>query len=257
MNDTFLSDWRGVIGKEIDRQQELEAQIEEMSEELEAQKRHREVLESQVDYSELLNDAENRIKTVEQELNEMLLARPFKVSTKPPKPKRQDILVDCPSCKKPNSVRVRPKKGSRKLFECSECKCLGQVRYQEGGLRQVLPIPVSTCEVECPTCKTRITEELPEFPSAMKQITCERCQSDLLLSRRANGTNVKLKAPGKAVITDSLVQEVLDKLPSRPWPQGIHKTIAKELNLSNSMVSRIVEKLIAEEKIEPGQNGER
>lgn len=45
-------------------------------------------------------------------------------------------------------------------------------------------------------------------------------------------------------LTEGVVEQVKEKLPDQPWPTGIHKTIAHELDLSNGSVSRAIHMLI-------------
>ena len=47
------------------------------------------------------------------------------------------------------------------------------------------------------------------------------------------------------MIDDDFLEVVKNKLPSQPWPNGIHKVIATELGCSNSKVSRAINALIA------------
>jgi hypothetical protein len=54
-----------------------------------------------------------------------------------------------------------------------------------------------------------------------------------LLKKSKNVSEVKLKL-------------VYEKLPSQPWPKGIHKDVAKELGFSNGVVSSAIDILISQ-----------
>lgn len=47
------------------------------------------------------------------------------------------------------------------------------------------------------------------------------------------------------IIDDDFLEEVKNKLPSQPWPKGIHKVIATELGCSNAKVFRAITALIS------------
>ena len=89
MNDTFLSDWRGVIGDEIDKQQSLEKHISLLAKELEEQKIERDTLKSQMVSPEDLNNIENRISETELRITQNFHELPFKVSASKEKAKKK------------------------------------------------------------------------------------------------------------------------------------------------------------------------
>ena len=40
----------------------------------------------------------------------------------------------------------------------------------------------------------------------------------------------------KVELTDKLIQEIADRMPPVPWPVGIHRTIAKDMGIPNTIV---------------------
>jgi hypothetical protein len=54
------------------------------------------------------------------------------------------------------------------------------------------------------------------------------------------------KAPKQPIVLDDqLLTLIQNKLPNQPWPTGIHKVIASEINVSNHMVSIAIQQLIS------------
>jgi hypothetical protein len=54
------------------------------------------------------------------------------------------------------------------------------------------------------------------------------------------------KAPTPPNILDEILLELIqNKLPKQPWPTGIHKVIASEINVSNHLVSLAIQQLIS------------
>lgn len=47
-----------------------------------------------------------------------------------------------------------------------------------------------------------------------------------------------------STLDENQIQLVADRLPPQPWPQGIHKMVAKDLGLSNRKVSQAIQILI-------------
>lgn len=243
MNDTFLSDWRGVIGEEIDRQIALEKQIESLADELDQQRTEHELLSSSVVSPDVLEKLEEQINETKQLLSKKMTALPFKVATPSPKKKR-DIVVDCPSCEQANKVKFRRRKGARKLMTCSRCGCYSEVRGLDAEEIQVTVVGVQKYSEKCPLCEASIEGELPDFPGAMKRTTCGNCETAVLASRTNAGINVRLDNSSKARVPKRLADEVRKLLPERPWPTYIHKSIAKELGMSNNQVCRIISAFI-------------
>lgn len=251
MNDTFLSDWRGVIGEEIDRQHALEAQIAEISAELLEQQVRRSELESQLVSPEDLASVRAKIEETERRLNEKMADLPFRIPAKTTKPRKRECAVDCPECGQENSIMLRDSKRAQKLFQCRDCGSYVSVR-QHDGTREVAKVPMHEFEVSCPVCKGSFFDELPDYPSALKRIDCPSCEFPLILARRPDGVNVKVQGGNRRQLKPEFVDRVLSMLPPRPWPKGIHKTIATDLGTSNNMVTRAIEGLMRENRVEHG-----
>lgn len=248
MNDTFLSDWKGVIGEQIQQQQNLEKQISEIAEEVERQKRIKEQLESQfVSYAEL-EDIETHIKEAEKQLYQKVLQLPFRARPVISKPKKQDIVVECPACGMGNIVSMRPRKGARKAFQCKECKEHLKVVYETESEFEVEKIPMEEFSEKCPLCGGKIEGSIAGYPGAMKDFVCAECNCEILVTKKKDGVNVRQSRKG-VEIPQKLLEKIYRELPEEGLDKDMHKIIADKLGLSNSLVYRAIKMLKTQGKI--------
>ena len=61
--------------------------------------------------------------------------------------------------------------------------------------------------------------------------------------------------PPKTGLDEELISKVKQSLPSQPWPKNTHKTIAKELGISNGVASAAIQILISRNIFRPQING--
>jgi len=244
MNDTFLSDWRGVIGDEIDRQHALEQQIETLEIELSNQIRERNSLQEDLVSPGDLTAIQSRIAETEHRLTNMIISLPFKVPPKPKKSQKETVTVTCASCESANDIQLRLRKGAKKLVKCKACECYSLVKVIDNDEMDIVPIPMYKYFGECPLCSSDIDKEVANHPGASVSFECYSCGSKLILSKSTEGANLRIPKGYRKQTPQKLVELVLDKLPQQPWPQHVHKTIAKELGISNGAASRAIGKLI-------------
>jgi len=246
MNDTFLSDWRGVIGEEIEKQEALEGQIEN----LEKERRLIEDLYSQVVSVDDLSSVEKYIRATEKRLESKIKALPFKIQQSSSKTKKHDITVSCPECSELNSAKIRAKTGVKKLVLCSNCNKYFAVKETPSGTLETINVPMYTFLATCPICSNDFNDELPDFSGTSKRIECERCGFTLLLSKNPDGVKVKVPKDYRHKVSKKVINLVYEKLQDRPWSKSIHKEIAEELVLSHTMVARAINHLINSGKIQ-------
>lgn len=248
MNDTFLSDWKGVIGEQIQQQQNLEKQIKEIAEEVERQKRIKEQLESQfVSYTEL-EEIEHHIRDAEKQLYQKVLQLPFRARPVIHKPKKQDILVECPACESNNLISIRPRAGARKAFQCKECEEHLKVIYETDTEFEIEKIPLNEFSEKCPLCRKEFRGCIPAYPGAMKNFVCPECACEILVTKKKDGVNVGRRQKQRD-IPEKLLDRIYQELPPQPWDKDIHKVVAEKLGLSNSLVHRAIKSLLSQGKV--------
>jgi DNA-binding transcriptional regulator GbsR (MarR family)/transcription elongation factor Elf1/uncharacterized membrane protein (DUF485 family) len=247
MNDTFLSDWKGVIGNEIQQQQNLEQQISEIQTQLESQQRIKDLLQERVISYDDLEDVQNHIEEMERRLGQMISEMPFRVRPIARKPVRQDITIECPNCASPNMCTLKMRKGARKLIYCTSCKEPFKIEVDDKGTPVAKVVPHVDFELSCILCGSKLHDKIPDYPGALKKVTCQKCDLDITVAKTKEGVNADVGY--KKRLPPKFVNEVLEKLPPRPWPKGVHKEIAEKLGVSNSAVSSAIAKLLDEGQI--------
>ena len=192
-----------------------------------------------------LETIQEKIIETESRLTEKIGALPFRVSAKQSKKRREEVAINCPSCDSRIQFRMRVRKGGRKLVKCSTCNTHSKVLFPNDGEINVSAVPMHKFEGDCPACNETISSELPDYAGALISEECEQCGTKLIASRSREGVNIRTPKSAKTkVMPGKLIEAVREKLPQRPWPTYIHKTIAKELEVSNGTVTRIISHLI-------------
>jgi hypothetical protein len=251
MNDTFLSDWRGVIGEEIARQDLLETQIEELKKELDESRRERLAIESQYRSSqyrseELLAHLHQRSASLERELVEKLKELPFRVTAPPKKRSKKEISLACPSCNKTSKVTIRIRPGAKKLLHCPHCKNWLKVETRHDEKVDVTEVAMYHFDAPCPVCSSMFHGEIPDYRGTMEHMACPSCSMPLKISRSTEDINIRLDGSLREHLPQKLVEAVMKRLPEQPWPKHIHKEIADDLGVSNTLVQRIIGSQIAQ-----------
>jgi hypothetical protein len=248
MNDTFLSDWKGVIGDEIRQQQYLEQQINEIQEQLESQQRTRELLEEHTISYEDLETVQQRIEEMERRLGEKISRLPFRVRPVMRPVVRQDIPLECPNCASVNVSRLRTRKGARKLISCNNCGQSFKVEFEKDGSYKIEKVPHVDFTIACILCSCELRDTIPDYPGATRKITCSNCDLEVTVAKTKDGVNAD--AGYHKRLPRKFIEKVLENLPiTTPWPKGIHKVIAERLHVSNSAVSGAIAILIEEGRV--------
>ncbi len=245
MNDTSLSDWRGIIGEDLQLQRQLELQI---NDELEEQRELIEKLQARVDV-EALEPLEERLKQVESRLSEKILALPFAFRPLKTRQKKEEVQIICPGCNVENTVKIRARAGALKLFPCIGCKHFVVVKYLNEKEKSTEMAAEVTLEVGCGVCKAALRYLMPEVTGAQVNVVCENCGAAV------NAVNTKegIKYQGFRVVelNGKFLELVLANVPPKPWPQGMSKDIAKKLGVSNSTIDKAIGGLIKAGRLEP------
>jgi len=139
------------------------------------------------------------------------------------------------------------RKGARKLIYCTNCKEPFKVEIDDNGTPLAIIVPYVDFELSCILCGAKLHDKIPDYPGALKEVTCQNCDLNITVAKTKDGVNTD--AGYKKRLPPKFVKEVLANLPSRPWPKGIHKIIAERMGVSNSAVSSAIAKLLDEKKI--------
>lgn len=267
VNDTALSDWEGVIGDELDEQRELQAEREEeagrLIERLEA------ISESQIDTQQYAQDStqaltkeidslRRNMRSIALNLGISPISMP-RISSKKP---RHAVETHCPACGADVAYKQRANPKSIKAFKCAACgaKLFSKYNVEKGFTVEIRRVVAE--QVTCPSCGATCEVELDILPGSSAVVGCENCQKIITVTRTLDGIRLQPKAIQPKEIhtkaerlTEEIIQSVRDNLPLQPWPKGIHKSVADELQISHSLVKDAIQELIKKGIFNPQIDG--
>jgi hypothetical protein len=258
VNDTSLSDWRGVIGEEL--KEKKEEQIERENEVREIVTRFEELINAQ---NKRKNNTDNyqEIRELKKELSTVIntISGSYIKPRKSNKPTKQDVVGTCPSCSNSITYSQRPSEGSFKAVKCDNCTRKSTARWsQENGYYLEIEKEVISIE-NCEWCKEKVEFKYSSVPYTTTINQCSHCSGQVRVLTNING--IKLYKYGQNPftsenrLTPELLLQIEKLLPAQPWPTGIHKEIANELSIPNYLVTNAITKLIEEGKFVPQVNG--
>lgn len=192
VNDTSLSDWRGIIGNELSKQKEAEIEAQE-----EREGRLREIMarlesiEQESAETFVLKEAQER-ERLRADLSELrtdmrLLASQVGGVRLGSAVKRWTVVRQCPRCYEPIEYMHNPKKPGTKKIDCPKCDAhlYAISEGNESVMRERIPKPE---QVVCPNCGMTEILELDPLEGTMNEHECKSCRRMLRVvrSRRAS-----------------------------------------------------------------------
>ena len=244
INDTALSDWRGVIGDELQRQEVLK-RIADVSKELAG-------LRNRLLVSKDVEPLENHIRQIEDQLGKMTWQSAVSSgSTTCFKGTNADLDL-CPRCDSPIATKIRPGEGATRVVECISCDAHVFIRNMGHGHVIVKELEPYSYSLECPVCKQPLNGTIIDVPGSMKSVTCERCEARITVSRSRRALTRRSALERLYRIA---CWSVASLLPPETWEKGIHLQVASNLGSSRKMTTRIIEHLIERGMFLPQRDG--
>ncbi len=243
-NDTSLSDWKGVIGEELEQQREdreetLLAVLHSLMERVdEIEKYQLELISKdsgQEGYEEL-NELKIKIDQIRNSLKHAEIFGGVNYPYQRPHKQRYDEVSEpCPNCGKPVSYRHRTKLAIKGVA----CKSCGQKLVSRRlsddvyalTIRQDVPETVS-----CPNCNRKTVVTLDVFPSATARYSCE-CGSEVRVVRLSDG----IRTEEISSVPEHLIKKVQSQLPDQPWPKHTHIAVAEKIGAPTKDVQKAIQ----------------
>jgi LSD1 subclass zinc finger protein len=250
VNDTALSDWKGVIGEELEEQEEVR---EEKEEEIRAlmEKLHSVLateMASQHYRPENTDALRSEIESIRKELRLLVTdvvgttprtSRKFQLT-------RAIVENECPVCRAPLTYKQRAKPKGFKIVKCSSCnsKLVSRFDHEKGFTLEAARVVVEPSK--CPKCQADVHVELGTLPGTIAFAQCPRCNERLRVARAADAIRTVIVPKPEAVgeLSEDIIASVQDNLPPQPWPDGTSKQVGKKLGLPHSVVSGCIRELI-------------
>lgn len=265
VNDTALSDWEGVIDDLLDQQREEKEEREE--ELMQMITRLQSLWDAQIDY--VHDKSQNRevlsqIDAIRKDLRSM--AMNFGITQIPLRKKtrktKNDVQSLCPECGTLIQYRQRPLVSGYKSVKCNSCgtSFISRFREKEGFVLETRRLVVEN--FQCPLCSSELSLELDTLPTSLIEVACKNCKEQIRVSRTVEGgISIKPKkrpdsTKPKVEPNEEIILKVKEKLPPQPWPKGVHKTVADELDIGTNIVTRSITELIRRGVFKPQIDGQ-
>lgn len=263
VNDTSLSDWKGVIGEELEEREEereeREERLLELTEKIESivHNQSKNNVKPSSELSQIKEQLDKLSKTISPSLN---------LRTSVSKSRREKIEKTCPNCSEKLSYYQKENPRSSKTVKCPSCEKRSVSKYINSEIGFELNLEKTVSEkFNCPWCSTQIEKDVSNIPYTKEIIVCEVCEDRMKVTRKANmdlsigkfGTTKQPKGePTESVeITAELLDLIEKNLPEQPWPKFVHKDVADGLKLSHRTVQRCISELIKLGKCNPQIDG--
>lgn len=186
--------------------------------------------------------SEKRIAEIEKRLGEKVAALPFGIRLIRPKPVKQDMIYNCPSCKSTVTTRVRPRRGAKKLIQCGACKKHWLLAYTSDTEFESSILPEVEEEINCIACKSKIIISVPQFAGATLAITCAECNCTMNVSKTKLGIAVNYLDSQK--LPEKFLERVAVEIPDGDWPSGLNEMLAIKLDVQQKLINRAIKDLI-------------
>jgi hypothetical protein len=251
VNDTALSDWRGVIGDDLKKQRVIETDIENIHQELE-------LLENMMDASkaqqplpgfeskEIDNEVEDIKESIEKTIEDYAQKSPIPIRI--PKRKRIDSIVKCPNCQSDNQTRLFLREGYRKVLKCRNCGSYFMLNVDLDSNIKTEIMPTKPKEIICVICNKKFVIQYPLWSGYSFQPQCPNCTSRILASVN---TELELQYHQSEETTKKFL-EFLGNIANGIYPsEESISSIASTLGISKSKVSQGFDVLLHLGRIKP------
>ena len=242
VNDTTLNDWRGVIDEELEEQKEerelREAEVQALIDRVQTLESH---------WKEDSTDADDRVNREELDFLRKevrtLVSEVTGSSISTRRPSIGTVSANCPSCDQRNSYSQFQKKDNIREIRCSKCGIELVSCFTLADKKAVLEVPKLVIEpLDCPGCGSVFHQELSTAHRAKADHRCQNCGSLVRIKR--NSDRIKTRVVSQILsISEEVLDQVKESMPSQPWPTGTHKEIQASLGISPKTYQRAIDEL--------------
>jgi predicted RNA-binding Zn-ribbon protein involved in translation (DUF1610 family) len=256
VNDTSLSDWKGVIGDELDKKREEDEEKEIQREERlgEIAQKINLLLENRQGATD--NDVEKNVLFAMQQMRKELETVLASNNTNPRQPpfsstapadERPRFFAACPQCG--NAIRINVSKRGKvhtKTYACGLCGTK-LVSGQDEHNNPMLDFRVEKQEnVKCPSCGREHVVLIENVPGVSVLRECNSCSERFKVNRTPKNA-LTVTSLGRASTQDlnpDIIATVRGLLPIQPWPKGTATEIASKLGISRGVVKSAITHLM-------------
>lgn len=247
VNDTALSDWRGIISDELQKQEEVQIDIDNIYRKLE-------MLEDiqlgppELRYQLALPGID--LEDIDRDITDYASRSPIPVRL--PRKRRIDALVRCPMCKSENQTRIKLRDGYKKVVKCKTCGLFFSTTVDSELNINTAKIETKEKSMKCMLCDKEITVTYPLWPGYSFQPQCSNCHSLMRASVNSEGD---IQFHQYEMITKKFL-DILEQMLGGTYPGGDKiSAIATEFGVSKSKVAQGADVLFHLERIQAPEEG--
>lgn len=236
VNDTALSDWRGIIGDELKKQEEVQADIDNIYRKLEM------LDDIQLPSAELRGQlALPGIDLEDIDLEDYIgrdivnYASRSPIPVRLPKKRRINTLLRCPMCQSENQTRINLRARYKKVAKCKTCGLFFSIIVGPELNIKTEKIETSEKSIKCMLCDAEITVTYPLWPGYSFQPQCPNCHSLMRASVNSEDNIQFRQYEGVTKRFLDILEQMLDG--TYPYDDKI-SAIASEFGVSKAKVAQ-------------------
>lgn len=246
-NDTSLSDWKGVIGDELDEQREAQQEREEQIRTLVDRVASLETNTSNNEHLIASTEIDTQLRAELSEIKRNIRTLASSVTgSQIPSPSRRNppVTAKCPKCQQIIQYSQYDRRDNIRGVKCNSCdsQLVSTYSKHENSLKLEIPVEKQE-EIFCPQCENKILINISNALGSKVTETCPKCHQGLRIKRNSNRLRVT-KIPIPKPVSEEIITRVNELLPKQPWPTGTHKMVQQKLGITSAEFKKACEELI-------------
>lgn len=261
VNDTALSDWRGIIGDELRKQEQIEtdidaifSKIEDLEEAMAAPTVPREqqwlpgvsVPAVTTDWDTIYKGTlYSSLENIDKDIQRYASSSPIPVRL--PRRRKIDAFIKCPKCENENQTRINLRAGYQKIGRCGNCGNYFTVKVDSDLNINTDNIGTKDTIVKCVLCDEEHTVTFPIWPGYVFHHSCPKCHSVIYANVSADE---ELKHHQSENISKKFL-DILEQVVEGRYPSAENiSAIATEFGISKAKVTQGITVLFYLKRIE-------
>lgn len=251
VNNTALSDWRGIIKDELEKQEEVQNDIDNIYRKLEELEEIQFDSLAPVQLGEQLSIPGIDLEDIDRDIEVYASRSPIPVRL--PRKRRIETLVTCPMCRRENSTKVNLRGGYKKVVKCQNCGLFFSVSVDPELNIKTEKIESKRESIKCMLCDGEITVAYPIWPGYSFQPQCPSCHSKI---RASIDSEASIRFQQSEKITTRFL-DILEQMVEGTYPDSDRiSAIANEFGVSKAKVAQGVDVLFHLERIKGSEEGD-
>lgn len=251
VNNTALSDWRGIIKDELEKQEEIQADIDNIYRKLEALEEIQFGSPAQVQLGEQLSVPGIDLEDIDRDIKVYASQSPIPVRF--PKKRRIETLVTCPMCRSENATKINLRSGYKKIVKCQTCSFFFSISVDPELNIKTEKVKSKKESIKCMLCDGEITVVYPIWPGYCFQPQCPSCHSKI---RARIDSEASIQFQQSEKITKKFL-DIIEQIVEGTYPDSDRiSAIANEFGVSKIKVAQSADVLFHLGRIKGPEEGD-